>query len=246
VLLRWRHRARLVVTRHFAARRGSSPAGRLARPVIARGVDVQIAISRFVADSIDGPSTVIHNGVHPSTDPDAPRSNAVVVMQRFEREKQTTTALQAWSASGLAARGWRLELYGRGAEGDALLSLTRRLGMAGSVDFRGFVDDPRARLARASIMLATAPAEPFGLSVVEAMAEGTPVVAADGGAHRETLGADGEFFAPGDAAACAELLVRLADSPERRGDLGARLRERQRAGFTITANVDRLEKVYAS
>ena len=242
-LLKRRLGARLVVTRHFAARRGASPAGRLAARMIERRMDLQLAISRFVADATSSPCVVLHSGVRSSSEA-VPRERVVLVMQRLEREKDTSTALRAWAASGVAAHGWQLVLHGRGVEQDALRALTSTLGIADSVTFAGFTDDARGALRRAELLLATATAEPFGLAVVEAMAEGTPVIATRSGAHPETLGDDGAYFAPGDVAGCAAQLVRLTESADERRTLGDRLRARQRASFSIAGHVDRLEVLY--
>jgi glycosyltransferase involved in cell wall biosynthesis len=242
-LLKRRLGARLVVTRHFATRRGRSAAGRLATRVIEGRIDLQLAISRFVADSTRTPSVVLYNGV-PDSDRTEPRTPVVVMLQRLEREKDTGTALRAWAASGLGATGWRLVLHGTGAEQEALRALTTSLGIDDSVAFAGFTDDARATLRRAQLMLATATAEPFGLAVVEAMAEGTPVIATRAGAHPETLGADGVFFAAGDGDGCAAQLVRLAAAPDERRTVGERLRQRQRDLFSIGAHVDRLVNLY--
>lgn len=235
---------RLVVTRHFPTSRGSTLLGRLAAPVIARQVDVQIAISHFVAAHVEGTSTVIHNGVAPSTRDPVPRDNTVLVLQRLAPEKDTATALHAWARAGLGRCGWRLIIHGRGSEQAALRSLTTELAINASVDFAGFTDEPRMALASAGLLLATAPQEPFGLAVVEAMAESTPVLAAAGGAHLETLGDAGAYFEPGDADECAERLTHLAGSEGERQTLGTALRDRQRAAFTLTEHADRLEAVY--
>lgn len=235
---------RWVTTRHFARPRGSSRLGRAASPLIARRVDVQIAISQFVADAIEGPSIVVPNGVPASSQPRRERQRSVVMMQRLEQEKDTATGLHAWSLSGLADGGWRLRIFGRGSERPALEALAAELGIAPSVTFEGFVDDPRRALAEAGIVLATAPAEPFGLSVVEAMAEGSPVIAAHGGAHRETLSGDGIFFPAGDAEAAAAALRELVSDAAARDRLGSALRERHAAAFTVAAHVDRLEQLY--
>lgn len=242
-LLKRRLGARLVVTRHFAAPRGASTVGRLAARVIERRVDLQLAISQFVADAASSPCVVLHNGVRDSSD-SAAREHVVVMLQRLEREKDTATALRAWAASGVAAHGWQLVLHGRGSEQDALRALASELGIEDTVTFAGFTDDARDALRRAELMVATATAEPFGLAVVEAMAEGTPVLATKSGAHPETLGDDGAYFAPGDVAGCAAQLVRLTESAAERRTLGDRLRERQRSMFSITAHVDRLEAMY--
>lgn len=241
-----RPHGRLVVTRHFAGRRGASTAGRLAARLITRRVDRQISISRFVADAIGEPSTVIHNGVRASRIQPLPRRPVVVVLQRLEPEKDTATALRAWACSDLAAAGWHLEIYGRGSQREDLEVLRHELGVQSSVTVKGFTDNPRAVLAGAGILLATAPAEPFGLTVVEGMAEGIPIIASSGGAHPETIGPHGSLFSAGDVEACAAEMRRLAGAPEVRAVMGEALAKAHAAGFTIEGHVDRLVECYSS
>lgn len=237
---------RWVTTRHFARPRGSSRLGRAASPLIRARVDVQIAISRYVASSIDGASVVVYNGVPSSTLPPVARERAVVMLQRLEPEKDTASGLRAWQLSGLADDGWRLRVFGRGSQRDNLLALATELGVAASVTFEGFAPEPRRVLAAAGMLLATAPAEPFGLSVVEAMAEGTPVVAADGGAHRETVGDAGVSYQPGSCEAAAAALRRVADDDTLRRDIGVELCRRHGALFSMERHVTELERIYSS
>ena len=71
--------------------------------------------------------------------------------------------------------------------------------------------------------------EPWGLVPIEAMAHGVPVVATGRGGSAEYL-RDGEnalLHAPGEPAALATVLRRLADDPD--------LRERLRRGGAATA-----------
>lgn len=235
---------RVVSTRHFAAPRGSTRLTRLVGRLAARRIDAQVAISEFVSESIEGSSRVVLNGVQPSS-LTLPRSKSVVVLQRLEAEKHTDVALQAWSLSGLAEQAWTMTVHGRGQQLDELRTLAEDLGIARSVNFAGFTDAPREALASASILLATAPAEPFGLTVAEAMAERTPVVAADGGAHREVLGPAGRYFPPGDAAAAASQLVELAQLADgERETQGQILRDRQQGEFTVERQVDQLLNLY--
>jgi glycosyltransferase involved in cell wall biosynthesis len=112
------------------------------------------------------------------------------------------------------------------------------------VRFAGRVADTDRLLAEAAVLLAPAPAEPFGLSVVEAMAHGVPVVAADGGAHRETVGEAGLLVPAGDAGAMAEALTALAGDLALRRAVGTRLRRRQQERFSLERHVDRLETLY--
>ncbi|MDZ7632798.1 MAG: glycosyltransferase [Gemmatimonadaceae bacterium] len=73
----------------------------------------------------------------------------------------------------------------------------------------------RARLAdlqaASSVYMGTSPHETFGLSPLEAMACGTPVLAADGGAGREHVlsSGAGRLFAPGDPDDLAEQAITL-------------------------------------
>ena len=236
-------RAPFVATRHFAADRGSSTAARILARVTSRVISQDIAISRFVAGSITSPSVVIPNGV-----PDRPQapleSPTVVMLQRLDTEKSPDVGIRAFALSGLARAGWRLVVAGQGTLRPSLLQLVDDLGMTGSVDLVGHVAATDELLARSSILLAPAPREPFGLSVVEAMAHGVPVVAADGGAHPETVGDDGMLVPPGDPVAMAGALRILGEDAGLRHAMGDALRRRQQSRFSLSRHVDRLEQLY--
>lgn len=238
--------AAVVATRHFAALRGSSVAGHLVRPVLGRAVAAQIAVSRFVAQSIDGDSTVVYAGVDTPKPELSTRDKVVLVAQRLSPEKRTSDALDIFAASGLAERGWRLEIAGRGAEGEALERRTEQLGLTRSVRLLGFCPDLQARMARAAIVLATAPSEPFGLTVVEAMAHGTPVVAAAGGGHLESVGSSAEaaLYPVGDLVEGGRLIRGLAEDPDARTAYGADLRRLQRERFTVDRQYADTQRVY--
>lgn len=234
----------LVSTRHFAAGRGSSPLSRLATRGMNERLAAQIAISRYVAESVDEPTEVIANGVPLA--PQGPHDQPVVLLaQRLEAEKQTAVALRAWAATDLAERGWLLHVAGAGAERAELEALSLALGVDGSVRFLGAVEDVGLRMATCGVFVATAPAEPFGLSVAEAMATGAAVVAADGGAHRELLVEGcGVLVAAGDPAALAAALVAAVDDPIRRATIGVAARSRQALDYSVDTHVTRLVALY--
>jgi glycosyltransferase involved in cell wall biosynthesis len=241
---RVRHRrSTLVTTRHFARPRGSSRGGRAVATLMRRAPHVEVAISAFVQSRIGVPSIVLPNGVATQPQRPPPVDPTVLVLQRHAPEKQGEVALHAWARSGLQNRGWRLVVAGRGPDTPALRRVAAELGIPDG-SFVGFVPDADALLQSAGVLLASAPAEPFGLSVVEAMARGVPVVAADGGAHRETVGEAGLLFPPGDADAAAQRLRTLADDPTAAQALGLRGQKRQRRQFELTAHVDALTSIY--
>jgi len=245
VLLR---RVPLVVTRHFALVRGRSAAGRVAAPLIRRTVAAQIAISAFVQDRIDGPSRVVVAGLEERPHPRgaALRSPVVLIASRLEPEKRVDSGVRAFAASGLADRGWRLRVAGSGSLEVATKELVSELGLEGAVDLLGHRDDVPALLADAGLFLAPTPGDGFGLSVLEAMASGVPVVADGSGGHVESLGAAGEpgLYATGDVDDAGRRLRALADDPRLRDRYGADLQARQQAEFSVARQAAATESVY--
>lgn len=84
-------------------------------------------------------------------------------------------------------------------------------------------------LAGASVFVSTSRVETFGLSVLEAMAHGLPVVVTDIGAHRELVADAG---LPVEADRLATTVSELLTSPDEARVLGARARQRVRDHFT--------------
>jgi len=243
-------RAPVVATRHFADRRGSSAVGRAVGRFVAPRIAAQVAISAYVAGRVEGPSTVVHPGVPtvPRTGAEPDRRRVVLMAQRLEAEKRTDVALRMWAASGLAAEGWELHLAGDGALRPELEALAGALGLGASVRFLGMRADMPALLGTAGIFFAPRGDEPYGLSVVEAMAHGTPVVAGRGGGHSETVGAaDGAVLVPpDDVEAAGAALARLARDPERRAAYGEELRALQQQRFGPGTHADGIAAVYAA
>lgn len=233
-----------VTTRHFAAGRGSSPSARLAGRLVAWRADAEIAPSRFIAARAGASCLVLPSGV-PEADVAPVRAKRVLVAQRLEAEKRSEDAIHIWTASGLAEQGWRLVVAGDGADRVRLQDLARALAPE-SVDFVGWVP-LRSWLDEGGILLAPRPDEPFGLSVLEAMARGLPVVTPAAGGPLETIGpVDRRFLYPvDDLESGAERLHTLALNPQLANDYGLRLRAHQRAHLTVALHVDRLLDVYA-
>lgn len=237
----------VVSTRHFAARRGATRLGRLVAPLIERRISAQIAISGYVAAAVEGTSVVIHPGL--PVVPVAPageRTRTILVVQRLEAEKRTQDALEIVARSGLTDRGWRMTIAGDGAQRAALEETAGRLGIAAATDFLGHRQDVPALMRTAGLLLAPCDIEGLGLTVLEAMAAGLPVVACAAGGHLETVGAaaEGALYPRGALAVGAELVGRLAGDDAGRAAYGATLRELQSTRFTVEAQVAAVDAVY--
>lgn len=241
-------RVPVVSTRHFAERRGSSLLTRPGALLAQRRVDAQIAVSRFVADHVEGESTVVLAGVEPRPDgrAAADRERVVLVVQRLQPEKKTHLALHAFAASGLPASGWRLRIAGSGPLHAALADLGRRLGIGESVELLGRRSDVAQLMESAGILVATRDDEAYGLTVVEAMAAGLPVVAAGAGGHLETVGRveGAALFDPGSVPEAAKLLEALAADEGLRDGYGRVLQRFQRENLTPAAQAEATEAVY--
>ncbi|MGW5242049.1 glycosyltransferase family 4 protein [Monashia sp. NPDC004114] len=241
-------RVPLVCTRHFAQRRGRHALVHLGSSLVARHIAAQISVSRFVADSVEGESVMIYPGVPP--EPAAPdwasREPVVLVAQRLEDEKHTDEAIRAFAISGLGAEGWRMEVAGDGACRGSLQRLAQQLGTGDSVRFLGQRSDVGQLMRTSRILVASSPSEHFGLSVIESMASGLPVVATASGGHLETLGTveGARLYPAGDVDAAAKAIRRLAESPESWATYSRSLREAQQRHFTLDQQLEATRRVY--
>ena len=93
----------------------------------------------------------------------------------------------------------------------------KREGLSERVIFLGQRQDVPLLMEAVDVVVhSSVDPEPFGLTLVEAMRAGTPVIATDAGASAEILenGAAGTLVPPGDAAALAAALQRFFDDPQ--------------------------------
>jgi glycosyltransferase involved in cell wall biosynthesis len=144
--------------------------------------------------------------------------------------------------SGLLGEGLspRLLIVGAGPEQGRLRSHALELGIADAVEFRGNIpydEMPAQYRASSAMVLASLPRrgweEQFGMVLAEALATGTPILAAQSGAISEVVGEEAALFEPGDWYGLARSLrdgplarpaaSRMAHSPEliRRYSTGA-------------------------
>ncbi len=106
----------------------------------------------------------------------------------------------------------------------ALRALAARLGLERKVGFTGFVEEPAAAMRALDIVVhASTEPEPFGLVIAEAMACGRAVIVSQAGGAAELIdaGENALGHVPGDAAALAKCIERLARDPSLRERLGA-------------------------
>lgn len=241
-------RSILFTTYHVNARRGSSPVGRLIQAICSTRVHTALSVSHYSQRRLRAhvETEVLPLGVPLRANVYQPSSNRLLVLQRLEPDKRTDVAIEAFHSSGLAHHGWTLDIAGEGSQLSNLQSLVADRRLSHAVKFLGWVDDPIREIARASLLIAPCPTETFGLSVVDAMSLGVPVMAAGAGGHLEVLGplASECAFAPDEADTLCELLTYAANQEAWRVRLGESLRMRQRKLYSRDEHIAKLAAFY--
>ncbi|HYD99209.1 MAG TPA: glycosyltransferase family 4 protein [Alphaproteobacteria bacterium] len=209
----------------------------------------------FVVGELGVPAervTVLANAV-PGPDRAAPLAEGgplrLLALGRLGRRKGTDTLLEALARPELRDLDWRLTLAGDGPV-EAFRAEAERLGLGGRCHFAGWVDEAesRALLRGCDALVLPSRHEGLPMAILEAMAEGRAVVATPVGSVAEAVrdGETGLLVPPGDPAALAAALFRLAIEPELRCRMGGAGRRRWVRDFAIGPYMARLEAVLAA
>jgi N-acetyl-alpha-D-glucosaminyl L-malate synthase BshA len=140
----------------------------------------------------------------------------------------------------------RLVMIGDGPERVAAEDETRRLGVEASVSFLGKIDDIAPLLASADIFLLPSETESFGLSALEALASGVPVVCTRVGGLPEVVrdNETGFLCEVGDVEGMARVSLELLRDPERWQEMSKLAAADARARFSEGQIVTQYEHMY--
>lgn len=235
-----------------------------ARPIVA---DTVVAVSDYVARrQIEvaliprGRVVRIWNGVPLRPDADPPDVHArlglppgrplVMCACRATPEKGIEHLLHAFDR---VARQFMerpsppvLVYIGDGPDLARLEAIRARLGSAPHIVFAGYRADAAELVAGATVaVIPSVWQEAFGLSVIEAMAAGRPVIASAVGGIPEIVedGITGLLVPPGDVEALADAMLDLLQDAERARSLGEAARRRVALHFSFDRQVDDLCRV---
>jgi glycosyltransferase involved in cell wall biosynthesis len=124
---------------------------------------------------------------------------------------------------------------GNSDERGKLATMAVELGIGDRVHFLGFREDAVALFARLAVLVSTSSNETFGRTLVEAMAQGVPVVATRSGGPEEIIedGKSGYLVDVGNVQAIADSMARLLADPELAREIGANGQLRARECFDV-------------
>ncbi|GGR68938.1 hypothetical protein GCM10010169_10470 [Micromonospora fulviviridis] len=115
----------------------------------------------------------------PGVPPADGRSRIVVAAGRLDPIKRYDRLITAFARAAADCPGWELRIYGDGEQRSALAALIRELGVYGQVQLMGRRDDMSTEWVKGSIAAVSSARESFGMTIVEAMRLGLPVVSTD-------------------------------------------------------------------
>jgi glycosyltransferase involved in cell wall biosynthesis len=241
---------------------------RLLLGVVARLATRAVAISPAVAATLSGCGVrlrLVLNGIdlaafeHPPTRMAArgdlgidAAARVVAMLGRLEPWKGQDVGLDAFAA--VAARDPRAILLVIGgpaatkpAFGPALEARAVALGLGDRVRFLGIRHDVPRLLAAADVLISpTVRPEPFGRTLVEAMAVGVPVIASAAGGPLEIVvpGESGLLVPPGSSSALAEAMGRVLGDDGLASRLAAAGRQRAVERYALSRVVREMSDVF--
>lgn len=184
---------------------------------------------------------VVYPGAETSTLHGLPRDpNLFVTVSQLWSHKRTRLLIEALSHTEAA----QLMVIGSGPDLPWLEQMAAQLGVADRVFFLSGLRNAEMELilARACALLFAPIREPFGIVVLEAMAAGLPVIAADEGGYVEVCTPENAFLVPPHPMAFAEKMMQLQADANLRRSMGEAGRATA-ARYSWDRTADELEAV---
>lgn len=198
-----------------------------------------VALTKADADlikqslSLDTPATpvaVIPNSVPaPHAAPSSHDSRLIVAAGRVVPGKRFELLIHAFAALADEFPDWNARIYGSGSRLGYLRELVQEAGLVDRVRLMGNVQNMGEEWTKAAIAVSTSDAESFGMTIVEAMRAGVPLISTDcptGPREIITNMKNGILIPKGNIEALTDQLRRLMSSPDFRQTLSIGALER--------------------
>ncbi len=139
-----------------------------------------------------------------------------------------------------------LVLVGSGPEKEKIQNLVEEKGLTEKVNFLGRQDDVSRLIPCADVYMLPSEHESFGLTALEAMSCGVPVIGTTGSGMESFLGDDsaGFLYNVGDVPAMIEGCIRILEDSELASEMGDKGRKRVIEHYNEDIIVSKYEKLY--
>lgn len=142
--------------------------------------------------------------------------HTLIMIARFAPAKDQATIIRAMR---LLAKDIHLILVGDGDNKNNCQRLAEEIGVSEKIHFVGTQSDIPGWISKADIGIQSSIWEGFGLTAVEMMAGGLPVVASDVDGLRQVVDGAGVLFPCGDETKLAEIVTRLLSDKDYYNDI---------------------------
>ncbi len=223
-------------------------------------MDMVIATSEKSGSFLDVPYTVVTHGIdldlfHPNAendgDPELADRRLIGCFGRVRHQKGTDLFVDSMISLLPEFSDWTAVITGRVTadnQGFAQMLKTRveEAGLSDRILFLGEVLDIKPWYRRLSLYVAPSRNEGFGLTPLEAMASGTPVVASDAGAYSEMIvpGRTGEIVAAGDGSSLTAAIRGYLSNPGLAELHGVHALDHVRRHFPLSREAEGIAAVY--
>lgn len=174
--------------------------------------------------------------------------SVLIAAGRLDPVKQYDLLLHAFSSVVDGHPDASLRIYGAGPERDRLRRLVGDLLLEDRVLLMGRHAHLETEWVKGAMLVSSSERESFGMSIVEAMRAGLPVVSTRAPVGPEEIirdGEDGLLVPVGDVPALASAMASLLDDPARRSEMGRRARENA-ARFDPARVASQYEQIFES
>lgn len=179
---------------------------------------------------IRGLRSFIANMKHYSDQDSVRDMSKVSIVSRFSSVKNIEHTIKAFKDVVKEAPDAKLEIWGSGDKKKAYIELIKELSLHDNVEVKGYTQNPEKIYKNAALSTVTSNAEGFSLSVMESMANNTPVISYDiryGPSDMIVDGVNGFLIEKSDIEALSERITYMLKNPEKTAEMG------QEAGKTM-------------
>ena len=184
----------------------------------------------------------------------------ILTLTRLSQEKGVDVLLKAWGEMVREEKDLRLVIVGCGPLESQLKTLSRSLGITGSVDFVGMTENPSKYLRKSDVFVLSSRSEGLSNALLEAMSYGIACIATNVGGNGELLRGEDREIPPGsymsgengllinseDVKGLSEAILFLIRKRTVREEMGKRGRRFIQENYSIDLVAERYTALYQS
>ncbi|WLV25876.1 glycosyltransferase [Aciduricibacillus chroicocephali] len=172
--------------------------------------------------------------------------NKAVVVSRLSKIKNIHHMIKAFEIVVKSLPEAKLDIWGNGNEKESIQTLINELELENNVFLKGYTNDPSGKYQSALFGLLTSKTEGFALSILESMANATPVISYDiryGAREMIENGKNGVLIEKNDIDQLAKEMIKMFCNPDKAINMGEAAYDTIKNQFNNKVYADNWNKV---